>query len=97
LTDSQFVDPGVPLLHDVGTLKPGSGQRLGAPLTGLDTPSLHGLWRTPPYLHDGSAVDLEAVSTAANPMDLHGVTSMLGPDERAELVAYLLCLDGAAD
>lgn len=97
LTDSQFVDPGVPLLHDVGTLGPGSGQRLGGPLTGIDTPSLHGLWRTPPYLHDGSAADLGAVLGAKNPDDAHGVTSALTASERQELVAYLLCLDGNVD
>lgn len=97
LTDSQFVDPGVPLLHDVGTLGPGSGKRLGGPLTGLDTPSLHGLWRTPPYLHDGSAATLEAVIGAKNANDAHGVTSALSAGERAQLVAYLLCLDGQAD
>lgn len=97
LTDSVFVDPGVPLLHDVGTLGPGSGKRLGQPLTGLDTPSLHGLWRTAPYLHDGSAADLTAVLTVKNANDLHGVTSSLSIAERADLVAYLLCLDGAVD
>ncbi len=97
LTDSAFIDPGVPLLHDVGTLGPGSGQRLGEPLTGLDTPSLHGLWRAPPYLHDGSAPDLEAVLTTRNSKDLHGVTSMLTADERDSLIAYLLCLDGEVD
>ena len=30
-------------LHDIGTLKPSSGQRLGGPLTGIDTP--HASWR----------------------------------------------------
>lgn len=97
LTDSQWVDPGVPLLHDVGTIGPGSGQRMGMPLTGLDTPTLHGLWRTPPYLHDGSAPTLSDVVGAKNAGDLHGVTSALTPDERAALVAYLLCLDGQVD
>ncbi|MCY1060229.1 PKD domain-containing protein [Nannocystis sp. SCPEA4] len=97
LTDSQWVDPGVPLLHDVGTLGPGSGQRLGMALTGLDTPTLHGLWRTPPYLHDGSAATLGEVLGAKNPDDLHGVTSALDDEERAALVAYLLCLDGQVD
>lgn len=43
------------LRHDVGTLGPGSGQRLGGPLDGLDTPTLHGTWDTGPWLHDGSA------------------------------------------
>jgi len=97
LTDSQWVDPGVPLLHDVGTLGPGSGQRLGMMLTGLDTPTLHGLWRTPPYLHDGAAATLFEVIGARNPDDLHGVTSALDDEERAALVAYLLCLDGQVD
>lgn len=97
LTDSVFVDPGVPLLHDVGTFGPGSGKRLGLPLTGLDTPTLHGLWRTAPYLHDGSAPDLEAVLTVKNPDDLHGTTSQLSPEERADLAAYLLSLDGSPD
>ncbi len=57
-TDSQFIEPGVPLLHDVGTLTPASGGRRGGPLWGIDTPTLHVLWATAPYLHDGSAPDL---------------------------------------
>lgn len=97
LTDSQWIGPGVPLLHDVGTIGPGSGQRLGAPLTGLDTPTLHGLWRSPPYLHDGSAQSLLEVLTIRNPNDEHGHTSTLGDAELADLVAYLLCLDGDVD
>lgn len=97
LTDSAWVGPGMPLLHDVGTLGPGSGQRLGMPLAGLDTPTLHGLWRTPPYLHDGSAATLDEVIGAKNPNDEHGVTSALSAEERAALVAYLLCLDGQVD
>jgi len=97
LTDSQWIGPGVPLLHDVGTFGPGSGQRLGQPLTGLDTPSLHGLWRSAPYLHDGSAATLLDVFTIKNPNDEHGVTSTLDDGELAELVAYLMCLDGDVD
>src|SRR5687767_4387980 len=34
-----FTDSAFGVMHDVGTLKPSSGQRLGAPLTGLDTPT----------------------------------------------------------
>ncbi|MCA9713549.1 MAG: PKD domain-containing protein, partial [Myxococcales bacterium] len=53
-TDSSLCE--VPfLLHDVGTLKPSSGGRLGGPLLGIDTPTLNGVWETGPYLHDGSA------------------------------------------
>src|SRR5690606_17727513 len=78
LTDSAFVD-GAPRLHDVGTLGPGSGSRLGEPLLGLDTPTLHGLWHSAPYLHDGSAPTLRDVLTTRNPDDRHGATSGLDP------------------
>jgi len=91
-TDSAFV-AGAPVLYDVGTLGAGSGARLGEPLTGLDTPSLRGLWRTAPYLHDGSAATLEDVLTTANPDDRHGVTSGLTAAQRADLIAFLRGLD----
>ncbi|MCB9795631.1 MAG: PKD domain-containing protein [Alphaproteobacteria bacterium] len=52
------------LRHDVGTLTELSGQRLGGPLDGLDTPTLLGAWDTAPYLHDGSAETLEAAILA---------------------------------
>jgi hypothetical protein len=45
--------------HNVGTLNDGSGQRLGALLDGLDTPTLMGLWSSAPYLHDGSTMTIE--------------------------------------
>ena len=88
---------GAPLLHDVGTLGPGSGQRLGGTLTGIDTPTLHGVWRTGPYLHDGSAATLREVLVDRNPSDQHGTTSTLSTSEIDDLVAYLLCLDGRRD
>lgn len=82
-----------PTLHDVGTLKASSGQRLGGPLTGIDTPTLRGLWRTAPYLHDGSAATLKEALTTNNPSGLHGVTSSLTSTEIDALVAYLLQID----
>ncbi len=97
LTDSQWLDPTTPLLHDVGTLGPGSGQRLGGELPGIDTPTLHGLWRSAPYLHDGSAATLHEVLTTRNEGDAHGVTSHLTPTEVDELVHYMLALDGRVD
>jgi cytochrome c peroxidase/PKD repeat protein len=97
LTDSELIGPTTPRLHDVGTLSAGSGGRLGAPLTGLDTPTLHGLWQSAPYLHDGRAETIEDVLTADNSADLHGVTSGLTASEVDDLVAYLLCLDGRVD
>jgi DNA-binding beta-propeller fold protein YncE len=66
-TDSSLFNP---LRHDIGSLTEGSGQRVGAELDGLDTPSLLGVHATAPYLHDGSALNLkeaiEAHATAAN-------------------------------
>lgn len=94
LTDSQFLEDGRPLLHDVGTLSARSGARLGLPLSGLDTPTLHGLWHSAPYLHDGSAATLREVLIDANPTDAHGVTSGLSETQLTDLEAYLLSLDG---
>lgn len=85
---SQFTDSALDVLHDVGTLKPASGQRLGAALSGLDTPTLLGLWATAPYLHDGSAATLEAAVSAHD-----GVT--LSAAEMSDLIAFLRQLDDA--
>jgi PKD repeat protein len=93
-TDSAFTEPGVPRLHDVGTLRPDSGQRLGAELTGIDTPTLLGVFDGGPFLHDGSAPTLRAVLVERNPDGLHGETGELTPEELADLEAFLLGLDG---
>ncbi len=92
LTDSAFTEPGVPRLQDVGTLGPASGQRLGGPLAGIDTPTLHGLWDGAPYFHDGSAATLADVIARAGAV--HGDVTELTPDETEDLVRYLLSLDG---
>ena len=81
-----FSDSSTNTLHDIGTLTPASGQRLGGPLTGLDTPTLRGLWDTAPYLHDGSAATLDDAVTAHN-----GVA--LAAADLTSLVAYLLQID----
>ncbi|MEM7050597.1 MAG: Ig-like domain-containing protein [Acidobacteriota bacterium] len=57
-------------LHDVGTLRTTSGDRLGNPLTGIDTPTLLGVWETAPYFHDGSAASLEEVFEIAGGVNL---------------------------
>ncbi|MEZ4472310.1 MAG: cytochrome c peroxidase [bacterium] len=93
-TDSAFTAPGEPRLHDVGTLRPTSGQRLGGPLPGIDTPTLLGLFDSPPYLHDGSADRLEAVLRDRNAAGAHGPTADLDDAALADLVLFLLCLDG---
>jgi cytochrome c peroxidase len=51
------------LMHNVGTLKASSGNRLGGALTAIRTPTLLGLHAGAPYLHDGSAATLEEVFT----------------------------------
>lgn len=93
LTDSAFIGPEEPLLHDVGTLVESSGQRLGSgPLPGVDTPTLYGLWNSAPYLHDGSAATLQEVLVDRNPADAHGVTSHLDDNDLQDLETWLLSL-----
>lgn len=50
-----------PTLHNVGTIRTSSGQRLNAPLNGIDTPTLLGAWESAPYFHDGSAETIDQV------------------------------------
>ncbi|REJ86125.1 MAG: PKD domain-containing protein [Acidobacteria bacterium] len=64
-TDSTAGPDGTETLHDVGTLRTTSGERLGAALLGIDTPTLRGVWAGAPYLHDGSAATLEDVFSVA--------------------------------
>jgi DNA-binding beta-propeller fold protein YncE len=94
-TDSVFLAENMPVLHDVGTLGPGSGQRLGGPLEGIDTPTLRGLWDGAPYLHDGSARTLREVLVDHNPMDQHGKTSQLSDADLDALETFLLTIDDA--
>ena len=61
---SKLTDSATTLRHDVGTIKAASGQRLGGPIDGFDTPGLLGVWASPPFLHDGSAATLEAAIAA---------------------------------
>lgn len=58
----------------------------------FDTPTLVELWRTAPYLHDGSAATLRDVLTTRNSKDEHGRTSQLSPAQIDDLVEYLLSL-----
>jgi YVTN family beta-propeller protein len=58
----------------------------------FDTPSLIELWRTAPYLHDGSAATLREVLTTANARDRHGRTSPLTAEAISDIVEYLLSL-----
>jgi len=79
--------------HNVGTkgirdLASDSAEFYSAPLPDL--------WRTAPYLHDGSAATLKDVLTTKNAADKHGTTSSLTPAEIDDLVQYMLELDPPA-
>jgi YVTN family beta-propeller protein len=58
----------------------------------FDTPTLVELWRTAPYLHDGSATTIREVLARLNPHDRHGRTSHLTSHQLDDLEAYLLSL-----
>jgi DNA-binding beta-propeller fold protein YncE/mono/diheme cytochrome c family protein len=58
----------------------------------FDTPTLRELWRTAPYLHDGSAATIRDVLTTRNPKDEHGKTSQLTAQQIDDLAEYLLSL-----
>ncbi|MDA0838135.1 MAG: Ig-like domain-containing protein [Planctomycetota bacterium] len=88
-----FTDSASGVLHDVGTISKRSGNRLGGPLPGIDTPTLRGVWETAPYLHDGSADTLMDVIHKTNPKGIHGATQALNEPEKQQLVAYLQQID----
>ncbi len=83
---SHFTDSAQGNLHDIGTLKASSGNRLGVTLTGIDTPTLRGVWATAPYLHDGSAATLSDAISAHTNITLTSI-------EKSLLVGYLQELD----
>lgn len=86
-TDNTFADVGTyvtagAVLDDMRFLPNG----------GLNTPSLLGLARTAPYLHDGSAQTLKARIMNGKAANKHGRTSVLDDGEVDDLVAYLKTL-----
>lgn len=56
----------------------------------FDTPSLVEIWRTAPYLNDGSAATIREVLTSHNTDDKHGVTSSLTAEQIQDLENYVL-------
>jgi cytochrome c peroxidase len=56
------------------------------------TPALVELWRTGPYLHDGSAASMREVLVERNDQDLHGRTRQLTSREIDDLTEYLMSL-----
>jgi cytochrome c peroxidase len=81
-----------PLFTDLKTSPVGTAGPLDQGVEQFDTPSLVEVWRTAPYLHDGSAATIRDVLTARNPNDEHGKTSHLTPAELDDLIAYVLSL-----
>ena len=73
-------------MHNVATLRPTSGNRISAPLTGLDVPTLRDVWATAPYLHDGRA------ATLADAVQAHANNTVAGND-LTNLVSYLQQID----
>lgn len=86
-TDSTVAKPFK--LYDVGTGDDDPTEKMGPK---YDTPSLLGLYRTGPYLHDGRAKTIEDVLTKDNVGDRHGVTSGLSKDEIHDLAEFLRSL-----
>ncbi|MGH1486108.1 MAG: PA14 domain-containing protein [Cellvibrionaceae bacterium] len=86
----RYTDSALDVRHDIGTLTTASGQRLSQALDGFDTPSLLGLWKNEPYLHDGSAITLNEAIRAH--------TNITTTDAEADaLTAYLYELKGPQD
>ncbi len=83
-----FTNSALNVFADIGTITPGTGMRLGGPLTGFDVPTLRGTWATAPYLHDGSAPTLSAAITAHK-----GLT--LSAADLSYLTAYVASIDDA--
>jgi len=82
-----FTDSPDKKLHDIGTLKASSGERLNEELLGLDTPTLLNLWSTAPYLHDGSAATIQGAIAAHKEIPTTA-------QQLEQLEAYLLELGG---
>ena len=94
------VTPGGVLLHDVGTCVT-SGTYPDHPATdddgdargacAFDTPTLRGVSESAPYLHDGSAAQLEDVFRLA-PAMVGSAALTLSADDQQALIAYLRSL-----
>ena len=78
-TDLKFHDVGTRSQYDKETDK-------------FDTPSLVEVWRSAPYLHDGSAVSIRDVLTARNPEGQHGTVKNLTNEQLDDLVEFVLSL-----
>lgn len=78
-----------PLFTNLKAYHVGTLGNYDKPVDKFDTPALIELWRTAPYLHDGSALTLREVLTTSNPEDRHGKTSHLTSAQIDDLADYL--------
>ncbi len=85
---NKFTDSPTGALHDIGSWKTSSGMRIGATITGFDTPTLKGIWNTAPYLHDGSAKTLKEAVIAHSKVKMSITDS-----EMDDLVSYMNQID----
>ena len=74
-------------LHDVGT-RASYDETTGS----FPTPTLVEVWRTAPYLHDGSAVTIRDVLATRNPSGKHGDVRHLTDQQISDLCEYVLSL-----
>ena len=75
--------------HGFAEIGTGGGMDKGKSFT---IPSLSEVWRTAPYLHDGSAETIQEVLTTRNIKGRHGKVSRLSRQEIDDLCAYVLSL-----
>ena len=73
--------------HDVGTRAVYDGAT-----DKFYTPTLIEVWRTAPYLHNGSAATIRDVLTTGNPANQHSDVSKLSKQEMDDLCEYVLSL-----
>ena len=73
--------------HDVGTVS-----ATDKPTDRFYTPTLVEVWRSAPYLHNGSAATIRDVLTTCNPSGRHGNAADLTKQEMDDLCAYVLSL-----
>lgn len=81
-----------PLFTDMKFHNVGTRSRYDKPADRFDTPTLVEIWRSAPYLHDGSAATIRDVITTRNAEGEHGNVENLSPSEVDDLVEYVLSL-----
>jgi len=70
----------------------GTQRSFDKPTDKFYTPTLIEIWRTAPYLHDGSAVTIRDVLTTRNLSGKHGDAKDLSPAEIDDLCEYVMSL-----